>query len=383
MSKASYIEINQSALIQNINFLKRYFGDNIRISSVVKANAYGHGIEEIVKIEEFAGINHFSVFSAIEAKRICKIKEKDTEVMIMGWMADDEIEWAIEIGVEFFISDIEVLYKTIEIAGKSKRIANIHLDIETGMNRTGLEEEELPEVVKLIKQNKDNINLRGLCTHYAGAESIANHVRVNKQIRVFNKIKKKLANKGIVPDMYHTACSAAAMTYPRTRMDMIRVGILQYGYWPSAETFIHFISRRMEKTDPLKRIISWKSIVMSLKDVEIGEFISYGTSYLAQEAKKLAIVPIGYSHGYSRSLSNQGHVLIGGQRAAVIGTVNMNMFIADITNISDVNIGDEVVLIGEQGEMEITLSSFADFNNQLNYELLARLPQNTEKRIVN
>ncbi|MDA3780039.1 MAG: alanine racemase [Bacteroidales bacterium] len=383
MSKASYIEIDQSALIHNINFLKTYFGDDIRISAVVKANAYGHGIEEIVQIEEFAGINHFSVFSASEAKRICNIKKENTDVMIMGWMDSDELEWSIASGIDFFISDMEVLFKTISIAQNINKKANIHIDVETGMNRTGLDEKELNAVANIIKKNKDHLNIRGICTHYAGAESIANHVRVSRQIQVFNKIKKKLATKGIIPDIYHTACPAAAMTYPRTRMDMIRIGILQFGYWPSAETFIHFISRRMEKSTPLRRVLSWKSIVMSLKAVNIGEFISYGTSYIAQEPKRLAIVSVGYAQGYSRSLSNQGHVLIGGQRAAVIGAVNMNMLIADITKIPNVEIGDEVVLIGNQGDMDISLSSFADFNNQLNYELLARLPQHTEKKIVN
>ena len=122
---------------------------------------------------------------------------------------------------------------------------------------------------------------------------------------------------------------------------------------------------------------------MSIKKVKAGEFVSYGTHYMAQEEKTLAIVPVGYSHGYSRSLSNQGRVLVDGHRVPVIGVVNMNMLVADVTQIPDVKKGDEVVLIGSQDGVTITLASFADFNNQLNYELLARLPLDIPREIIN
>jgi alanine racemase len=235
----------------------------------------------------------------------------------------------------------------------------------------------------MIRANESYFRVRGLCTHYAGAESIANHVRVQKQIKKYNRIYKWITNRGIHPELRHTACSAAAITYPRTRMDMVRIGILQYGFWPSPETFIHFVHKRMEKSEVLKRVLSWKSQVMSIKKVKPGEFVSYGTYYMAQEDKTIAIVPVGYSHGYSRSLSNQGRVLIDGHRVPVIGIVNMNMLIADVTQVPDVKKGDEVVLIGDQDGVTITLASFADFNNQLNYELLARLPLDIPRQIIN
>jgi alanine racemase len=163
---------------------------------------------------------------------------------------------------------------------------------------------------------------------------------------------------------------------------MVRIGILQYGYWPSTETFIHYISRRKLKTDPIKRIITWKSKVMVVKEVKQGSFVSYGTTYLATEDKRIAVIPTGYSHGYSRTLSNTGRVLINGQRIAVIGMVNMNMLIVDITYCADVQQGDEVVLIGRQGELDISVSSFSELSDQLNYELLARLPSSIERKLI-
>lgn len=164
---------------------------------------------------------------------------------------------------------------------------------------------------------------------------------------------------------------------------MVRIGILQYGFWPSKETFIQFLSKNNLLVDPLNQILGWKSAIMSIKDVKTGEFISYGTSYLAQKDMKIAIIPVGYSHGYARNLSNQGRVLINGQRVAVIGMVNMNMLIADITSIDQVSLGDEVVLIGKQGDLSINVSSFAEFSDQLNYELLTRLPADIPRIIIN
>lgn len=383
MTGTSVIEIDQSALIHNLNFIKKYFGDEIKISSVIKANAYGHGIEQFVPIAEFAGINHFAVFSVVEAKRVFDVKKEDTSIMIMGWICNDDYEWVIQNDIEFFVYEYSKLYVALKYAKRLKKKAKIHIEVETGMNRTGLSKNQLVHLVKLISSNEEFFYVKGLCTHLAGAESIANYVRIQKQLKRYNHLYKWIVNKGIVPELRHAACSAASITYPKARMDMVRIGILQYGFWPSMETKIHFMSKRMDKEDPLCRVISWKSRVMSVKKVKTGEFISYGTAYLANEDKEIAIVPVGYSHGYSRSLSNQGRVLVGGQRAAVIGLVNMNMLIVDVTNIPNVKKDDEVVLIGSQNGISITLSSFADFNNQLNYELLARLPMNIERKVIN
>lgn len=383
MTGTSVIEIDRSALIHNLNFIQHHLGEDVKVSSVIKANAYGHGIEQVVPIAESAGINHFSVFSADEAQRVFNVKKKQTDIMIMGWVYDEDLEWAIKNRVEFYVFEYSKLLKAQEIAEKLNKKAIIHIEVETGMNRTGFIQKDLKKAVNLIKKHNDCFQVKGLCTHYAGAESIANHVRIQKQIKKYNQIYKWIVKEGVIPELRHTACSAAAMAYPRTRMDMVRIGILQYGFWPTRETFIQYISKQMDKADPLQRVISWKSQVMSIKKVKTGEFVSYGTAYLANEDKVIAIVPVGYSHGYSRSLSNMGRVLIDGQRAPVIGVVNMNMLIVDVSTMPDVKRGDEVVLIGTQNGLVITLASFADFNNQLNYELLARLPINIPRKVTN
>jgi len=382
VNTTSTIEISQSALDNNIKFLKEQFGPDIKLSSVVKGNAYGHGIEQFIPMVEKSGVHHFSVFSADEAWRVFDAAIAVPEVMIMGWLDKDEMRWAIENDVSFWIFDPERLDQALDLSKKLKRRSKIHLEIETGMNRTGLDDTELDYVIMKILDNKEYFILEGICTHYAGAESVANFVRINRQISKFNKSLKKINNLGLNPIMRHTACSAAAMNYPRTRMEMVRIGIMQYGFWPSVETLIQYYNGKIKKHDPLDRIISWKSKIMSLKKVDEGEFISYGTTYLATEEKRIAIIPVGYSHGYSRILSNKGRVLINRQRVAVIGMINMNMLIADVTSIPDVHLGDEVIIIGKQGSQEISVSSFSEISNQVNYELLARLPENIRRESV-
>jgi alanine racemase len=224
--------------------------------------------------------------------------------------------------------------------------------------------------------------LEGICTHYAGAESIANYHRVMNQIKVFNKARTWFENEGIKPHIFHSACSAAAVRYPKTRMNLVRIGIMQYGFWSNAETLIHYLTQSEKHNNPLKRLISWKSRIMGIKEVKTGEFIGYGTTYLASRDMRIATIPIGYAQGFSRSLGNQGRFLIGGERVSVIGTVNMNLVTVDITNVPQAGHGDEVVIIGEQGDLSISVASFSELSNQLNYELLTRLPDNIPRIII-
>lgn len=384
MFETSKIELSKSALKKNLTYIKRLIGDDVKFSSVIKGNAYGHGIEEFVAMAEDLGVDHFSVFSADEAFRLFDCCDKNTTVMVMGMLNDEALKWAIDNGVHFFVFENDRLQKAVDYAKEAGKKARVHLEIETGLNRTGFNKPHLNQALKIIRANSDNIEIEGVCTHYAGAESIGNYLRIKTQIKKFNKACKWLEKEGIEPKLKHTACSAAVVSYPKTHMDMVRVGIMQYGYWPSKEILIEFLKRinKEEKIDPLERIISWKSEVMSTKNVETGEFIGYGNTFMAANNMKIATVPVGYGHGYSRSLSNIGRVLINGERFSVVGIVNMNVIMVDISDQPDIQKGDEVVLIGKQKEMDITVHSFSELSSQLNYELLTRLPGSLPRKIV-
>lgn len=384
MLNTSFLEIDKKALASNMKFIRNHLGKNRIVSSVIKGNAYGHGIEQIVELQFENGIRHFSVFSAYEASRtLTALNGRDAVIMIMGDLHLEQIEWAIKNHIQFYVFDITRLQHALSYAKELGIQAKIHLELETGMNRLGIEIHEIEDVSKLLIENEMHLSIEGMCTHFAGAESIANHLRVRAQIKQFERMRKKFHECGVKAKLAHASCSAAALRFPKMRLDMVRIGILQYGFWPNEETYISYLEKYKANDNPLKRVISWKSKVMTIKHVSRGQFVGYGNSYLASRSHTMAVVPVGYSNGFSRSLSNHGRVIIHGVRASVAGIVNMNAITVDVTNVDrEVKVGDEVILIGKQGDAEISVSAFGDFSDQLNYEVLARLPNDLERMIV-
>lgn len=381
MHTNSIIELSETAYQKNVDFLKKTFGKKVTVSSVVKGNAYGHGIAEFTTMAYNCGINHFSVFDVHEAKVVKETLQDKVTIMVMGLVTDQDMQWVIENNVEFFVFDKSRLNQAIKISKKINKKAVIHIEVETGMNRTGFDKKDLNSVISILKKEKEHLHLKGLCTHYAGAESVANYYRVSNQIKKFEEIYEEFCNNDLKPDIKHSACSAASIMFPETRMDLVRIGIMQYGMWPSPEVFVTYLHSKKNKIDPLHRVISWKSNIMSVKNVKMGDFIGYGTSFMAKRNMKIAVIPIGYCHGYSRSLSNQGRVLIHGQRCTVVGSVNMNMMTVDVTDVDVAKKEDEVVLIGTQKTLAVSVASFSDFSNQLNYELLTRISTAIPRKI--
>lgn len=386
MLHTSYIELSQQALQNNIAYMRDQMSNGARYSMVIKGNAYGHGIETIIPAAERCGIDHFSVFSVAEAIRAKKVIHPECDIMILGWIDKEELEWAITNNVSFYVFTFDRLSAACKAAKKLKKKARIHLELETGMHRTGFSAKEMERMFRYVRRYSEQFTIEGICTHYAGAESINNYTRIRQQIRTFNENVRAAREEGIVPRYRHTACSAAVLRYPETVMDLVRVGIANYGFWPSDELRMnHFIDsekKGVPPVDPLKRVLSWKSTVMSVNFVGAGEYISYGKTYLTNRDTTIATVPVGYGYGYTRTLSNMGHVLLHGKRVRVVGSVNMNMLVIDVTDVKRPKIGDEVVLIGSQGDLNISVSSFGDMTNSLNYELLTRLPSHIPRKVV-
>lgn len=383
----SEIELCKSSYKKNISFLKDYVGRDVLFSSVIKGNAYGHGIRNFVPMAEECGAHHFSVFSSDEARQALRARNnEETHIMIMGMIDNEALGWAIENDISFFIFELDRLNAAAKEAKRIGKPARIHLHLETGMNRLGLAEEHFKDAVTIIKDNSRHLQVDGICTHYAGAESVGNYVRIQEQIENFEDYSEWFEEHGIEAEHRHTACSAAALNYPETIMDMVRIGISQYGFWPNRETYMNFVKKHpdveKEYKDPLQRVLTWKSNVMSTKKVSAGEFVGYGNTYLTSRDQEIATVPIGYCHGFGRNLTNVGLVLINGERAPVAGLVNMNMITVDITDIPDVSKGDEVVIIGEQEDQEITVASFSEMRKFMNYEVLVQIPSMLPRKIV-
>ncbi len=381
MRTPSYIEISESAIETNLSFIRNLIGDDVVLSSVVKGNAFGHGIDIYCPLAHKHGVRHFSVSNAGEALAVLKSLPKESStIMIMGMIDNDHLEWAIENNIEFYVFEKDRLQAAIKAAKKVRKPAFIRVELETGMNRTGFRQKEFKSVLELLKENRIHLRVKGFYTHLAGAESIANYKRITDQQKKFKRLIRYIESQGWsdIPPL-HMASSAASIRYPKTRYDLVRIGIMQYGFFPTDEISVHYLTKQKSVLNPLKRIISWKTKVMDTKTVKPGGFIGYGNSFFTNKTTHIAIIPVGYSSGFNRSLSNTGKVLIRGKRLDVIGTVNMNMLAVDITCVTEIEKGDEVVLIGNQDDQEITVSSFSDFSQTVNYELLTRLPQNLER----
>ena len=373
---SSRIELSQMALQQNLNFIRKKIGPDTIFSSVVKADAFGHGIGTFVPMAEKAGVRHFSVASSYEAWEVSEACTEDSTIMIMGILYDDDLEWVINNDVEFFVFDIPRLKMAKEVAEILGSKAIIHLEVETGGNRTGLDESELKTALDYLKEHSDHLIFEGFCTHFAGIESLSNQFRIQKQKDKFQELYEIVEREELSPNLRHTACSAAALAFPETVMDLVRVGTAHYGMWPSPDIYnMHLQQTGKSRDAPLKRVLTWKTDVMHIKTVKKDHFVGYGTSFQAPRDMSVAVLPLGYSNGYPRALSNRGEVLIRGKKAPVVGLINMNVFMVDVSQIDDVEVGEEAVLIGLQNKHEISIRSFSEVTNAINNELVSRLPQ--------
>jgi len=382
MEPSNWIELDESRLQRNLRFLRRAMGKGPTFCSVVKGNAYGHGISEFVPMAERCGVRQFAVFSAEEAYQALAARTKKSSVMIMGHLDASDVMWAVENGVSFFVFDLSRLDVALRAARNIGAVARVHLEIETGLFRTGLTDRSLRAALRRMANRPDVVSLEGICTHLSGAESSANFYRINEQLAVFRRRGELFG-----PDIpRHIACSAAVFNYPDALQDMVRVGIAQYGYWPSEETRLFYLRTGVERArrerSRLARVMTWKSRVMSLTTVPAGSFVGYGLGHQVLHKTRIANVPVGYSHGIPRAQSDRGRVLVHGRPCPIVGTVSMNSHTVDVTDVPDVSIGDEVVLIGEQDEGEISVGAFGERTFMLNYEVLARLSTRIPRYIV-
>lgn len=375
LASNSWIEVDRKALRQNIENLQRFFRP-AEMVSVVKGNAYGHGWELTIPTLEEAGLKRLAVYSAHEAMHVKEYARPDTTVEIMGYTHPSEVAWAVENGCVPWIGTMEAWPAFRDEIERQEKVTRFHIEVETGMNRLGVPYAEVPEIAREI-QHHPYARLEGICTHLAGAEDRRNEARIQQQRRRFLDLLEELKGDGIDPERKHIASSSAALLYPDSRLDQVRIGIATYGFWPTREVRHRLLLQNGGEDLPVKlfRALAWKSRVMNVRDVLDGEYVGYGDSHQAEGNERIAIVPVGYADGFSRALSNLGYVLIRGRRASIIGPVNMNMIQVHVTHIPDLEVGDEVTLIGRQGDQEITVGSFSDYNNIVNYEFMCRLSE--------
>ena len=376
----NWIELSKKALSHNIKSLAGLAGKS-KLAVSVKANAYGHGLLEISGLlSKHNQIEYLTVHSFEEAQAV-RLGGWLRKIMILGPVQADMLEALFEYDIEPVIFEKTTLRKLGSISNKLKKNMRTHLKLETGTNRQGITEKELENFAEIYKSYPYLKKPYGASTHFANIEDTTNHEYAEYQLENFNRMIKKLSSLQMKPVLLHTASSAALILFKKTHFDLVRPGIAMYGHWPSKETIATHLNQG-GKNNLFQPLLSWKTRITQLKSVAADEFIGYGCTYRTSKKTRLAVLPVGYFDGYSRSLSNHSYVLVGGKRAPVRGRVCMNLMMADVSDIKGVKLGDEVTLIGSSGGDSVSAEQLAGWANSINYEVLSRLGSHIPRIIV-
>lgn len=375
----SWAEINRKALEHNTQIFKNFTRDKAIVCACVKANAYGHGLVESGKIiardkNVWLGVN--AVFEA-EILRKAGIKNP---IYILGYTPLDQLENAARLGCRLVVYNNETIEKLSKIAARLRKRVPVHIKIETGNNRQGLLPDKAIKMAEYISASA--LVLEGAATHFANIEDTTDHTYAFFQLKNFMNTCEKIEDviDAKIP-IKHCANTAATILFPETHLNMVRVGIGLYGLWSSKETFISARAEGRGAID-LRPVLTWKTRVAQIKEIPEGSYIGYGCTYKTTTKTRLAILPVGYYDGYDRGLSNNAYVLIKGKRASVRGRVCMNITMADITNIPNVKLEDEVVLIGKQGNENISIEQVADWCGTINYEIPTRINERVPRIVI-
>lgn len=359
--------IDLDALRWNLRQVKAKVGPTVKILSMVKANAYGHGAPAVAKALADEGAYAFGVATLEEAIELRQAGIHQPILVVTGVYLE-QLGQFIEHRLTAVAHDLEAV-KFLDQAAQGRGAAlNVHIKIDTGMGRLGFLPAEIHSWLPSLKMLKA-LKIEGVFSHFSRAESVQGDY-TQKQLRIFQDVVARLRSQGVAPPLTHLANSAATITLPEAYFDMVRPGIMLYGPYPSPA---------MMSQIELKPVLSWKTRITQLKKVPCGTSISYGQTFVTQRESFIATLPVGYADGYQRLLSNRGEVLVRGNRAPVAGTVCMDLTMVDVTDIAGVQPGDEVVLLGRQGDQEITADDLAGWTNTISYEILtsisARVPR--------
>jgi len=331
----TWVEINLRALEHNLKVIRSQLAPQVMIMAVVKADAYGHGAQVVSARLEELGVKAFGVANVNEGVTLREAGIKG-KIFLLGGFFKGEEEYIITHSLIPIVDNLEDLIRLSEKARKWNKRIKVHLKVDTGMGRFGI----LPDKVKELIEEMEKIPLiemEGLASHFSTAEEGDDFF--HEQLRIFNSIRSFLEKKSLSLK-YHMANSSALFSSSLTHFDMVRPGITLYGVHPSLE-----FKRRFSL--PLKPLMCWKTRIIAIKEIPKGWPVSYGRTWYASRNSRIGIIPVGYADGYLRALSNRGWVLVKGKKAPVIGRVTMDSTILDLTELPEVEIGDEVILLGE------------------------------------
>ncbi len=355
-----WIEINSDKLLDNVKALSGYLGSETKIMAIIKANAYGHGISKVADLlsdkVSFFGVATYQEGKALRSQGI------DLPILILGPLLPSDFQDAIELDLSLTASDSEYVESINAVAAKLNRKAKLHLKIDTGMGRWGFVYKSAYQEIKNFI-NSENIIFEGLFTHFPVADDLRSDY-TERQLELFQLLIDELDKKNISFKYIHSANSAGVLNYEESHFNLVRPGLMLYGYLPDKQVHDDIV---------LAPTLSLKSRVSLIKKFAAARGVSYGRNYITPSQTRIAVVPVGYSHGYPYALSAKADVLINGKRFPIAGNVCMDYLMVDLHQDETINIGDEVVLLGSSGAELISAQELADKAGTISYEILTGL----------
>lgn len=371
MQENYWIELSRQNLQYNLQHFRKLVNQQTKFCAVIKAQAYGHGAQQVVQaLLDNQQVDWWAVNSIDEALEI-RTLDQQRPILILCDVPRNRYSELIENNLSLVVSHED----TINELAKLNQPIHIHIKVDTGVGRLGVPLHNLESLIGLIQQFPQ-IHLQGVMSHFANAEDVLEQDYALKQITKFEQartiLKNKVNQQTFQNIIFHMAATAATLLLPQAHYDMVRIGIGLYGLWPSQETKLsrYKIDNKVLELQP---VMSWYTKIIHLKEMPKGSYIGYGCTYQLRRDSVIATLPVGYYEGYSRLLSNNADVLICGQRCSVVGRISMHMITVDVTDIAKVSLGDNVVLLGKDGDSEITAEELAQKSQTINYELVTRI----------
>jgi alanine racemase len=371
--RPAWIEVDRQALVINVQQIRRRIGRDCLLMAVVKANAYGHGTAPVAATLLAAGADRCAVATLAEGVEL-RAAGIAAPIQVLGYTPGWQMAGAVRHRITVTVFDLETVQMLDAVAAAAGVQATVHVKVNTGMNRLGLLPQTVGDFLMMLRDFR-HITVEGLMTHFATSDTDREFAHL--QFTRFTRLLDELAAAGLRPPLAHAANSAATLFMPETHLDMVRCGIALYGLDPDVDAA------------PLPPgfcpALSWKAQVAQVSFLQPGDAVSYGREFVAEQPMTVAVVPVGYADGFPRRPTTWGSVLIHGAEAPLLGRVCMDQFVVDVTAIAaqtPVRQGDEVVLIGRQGDRALSAAEVGRRLGTINYDVVSRILPRVPRRMV-
>lgn len=368
--RPAWVEIDLGRLRNNLRLIRSDLPKHVQLLAVAKDEAYGHGSLDVARVALEEGATFLGLSTLEEALTLREGGIK-TPLLLLGERQEAELPWCVGHNLTVCVNEPNTVTKLARVAAKANKRVPVHVKINTGMSRYGVRWDEALQLIEQVLGEK-SLLLEGVMSHFSQSDE-TDKTFANLQISRFDEVMHALENRGVQVKVQHLCNSGGFLDLPHAHRDMVRVGILMYGIFPSS------VCRRIEGIQP---VMSVKARIAAIQKLKPGEVVGYGMRYKAETDRRIAVLPIGYGDGFPR-VRNMGGALIHGKRAPLVGGIAMDALMVDVTEIPEAQMWDEAVIMGRQGREEITVHDIAKLKSSVSYDVLTSWRLRLRRKCVN